>query len=290
MTLVPDGYHEQSRRLALGVTPVDILSGVQPIGPLRIEVERGLPHESPRRRQPYCVPQFDGRPPKALCRHGSGRFALLYQPGVKDSIDLRIHDHYRWYVPRRLRLPLLTLTEVEAREAVGTGADLNRRSRSPRLYPGAAYPVPPRATGLRGRVLRDNQTMRWVWVEAIVPGSNPERIMARTRGDDRGEFLLLLPPPAVPEAELPQDVSLHIEISGPAAPPDPSTAPESAQDPFWDLPQEQLATDTAPDPVADGTQAPAGYQRSPAAGRNLAFPLGRILTGADVPDFIFSLP
>lgn len=293
---LPVAYGPLEQRLALGVRPIDALSGRLAGGLVRIEIEHGLPPAQPSdrprtdlgRRTPYCEPQRPGRRPRMLCRHPSGRYALIYQPGLTAAIDLRLFDHSRRYVPRRLRIPLLTEAEVEAREAVGTGADLNRRARAPTLFPAAAYPLYPCDTGLRGRVLRDGLPMRWALIEAIVPGSNPEQVLARARSDDRGELLLVLPAAAGAGAELPVEVGLRIEISGPAAAPVPADPDLPDRDPLWDLPLETLADDSAPDPVADGTSAPVGWQRSAAAARDIAFPLGRILTESDQPAFVFT--
>ena len=285
--VLPSGFAALEQRLALGLRPLDAVSGRLAGGLVRVEIERFLPHAGVGRRAPYCEPQVPGRRPRMLCRHPSGRYALIYQPGLTDTINLRLHDQVRRYVPRRLSVPLLTEAEVIARETAGTGADLNRRARAPVLFPAAAYPVYPRDTGLRGRVLRDGAPMRWALVEAIVPGSDPEQVIARTRTDDRGECLLLLPAEAADIAELPSAVTLRIEISGPPAAPVPADPDLPGRDPLWDLPLEQLADDSDPDPVADGTAVPAGWQRS-AAAREVTFPLGRLLTEADEPAFVYT--
>lgn len=287
-TLPPVGFAPLEQRLALGVRPLDALSGRLAGGLVRIEIEPHLPHPGVGPGAAYCEPQVPGRSPRMLCRHPSGRYALLYQPGLTDSIHLRLHDHVRRYIPRRLDVPLLTEAEVMTREAAGTGADLNRRARAPVLFPAAAYPVHPRDTGLRGRVLRDGAPMRWALVEAIVPNSDPEQVLARTRTDDRGECLLLLPATAGEGAELPVAVTLRVVISGPPAAPVPADPDLPGRDPLWDLPLEQLAGDSAPDPVADGTAIPAGWRRSDTAPRDISFTLGRILTEADEPAFVFT--
>jgi hypothetical protein len=156
------------------------------------------------------------------------------------------------------------------------------------LFPDAAYPLVSGATGLRGRVMRGGSPMRWALVEAIVPGSTPELVVARTRGNDRGEFLLVLPSAAVPGAELPAQVTLRVAVSGPAGAPVPANDELPALDPLWDLPLEPLAADSTPDPVADGSQPPVGYQRSATTARDVNFQLGRILTGVDEADFQFT--
>lgn len=285
---LPAGIQKGRRqRLLLGVTPLDALSGGPPVASLRFEIERGLPHRSPPSDTPACLPQSYDRLPKALCRHNSGRFALLYHPGLTSHVDLRIDDFRRCYVPRRLRVPLMSLTEIEAAEAAGQGADLTRRSRAPVMFPGAAYPLLSKATGLRGRVLRGGEPMRWAMIEAVLPNSDPEDVLVLARGDDRGEFLLLLPPRAAAGAELPAQIQLRIEVSGPSTAPEPSDSSQRGLDPLWDLPQDTWEEHQFPDPIANAIQVPDDYRRS-SVSRTVDFEPGRVLTGADEDAFTFS--
>lgn len=293
---LPAGFQAgRVQRLLLGIHPADALSGDLPVAQLRVEIERALPHAGLAGSTPACVPQIRGRRPRALCRHDSGRFALLYQAGLGDSIDLRIDDTERRYIPRRMRVPLLTLAQIETAEGGGDGADLSNRSRAPILFPGAAYPLISSATGLRGRVLRAGEPVRWALVEAMTLPPDPlpdpapaEDLLVRTRADDRGEFLLLLPPRAGAGADLPQQIPLRIAVSGPNTVPVPADAALPGLDPLWDLPRDDWSDAADPDPIDIGQALPSGWRRS-ASTRDIDFTPGRVLTGADLDtDFIFS--
>lgn len=258
---LPSRYDEIIHRLALGIEPMDAQHDAR----LRYQLQAA-----------YDDAHLSGPP---LERHNSNLFALRYQKGVKTSLDLRFFDAIehtydprrdrRRIVPRRLRLPLLTLSEVEAQEQVDKKG-FARRIRRPFFFPGAAYGVEPTATALRATVRRNNQPLRWVRVEARIPGKTP--VIGRAHGDDRGEFLLLI---AIRAAEFkalglepvligaqenkPHEVELEIKIFGPAVPPVPLPVDLPMRDPLWDLPLETLSPPGADDPVATGVSLPSGY-------------------------------
>jgi hypothetical protein len=228
-----------------------------------------------------------------LDRHDSNLFALRYQKGVKTILDLRFFDalerHYhphqdrRRIVPRRLRIPLLTLNDVETQEQINPKG-FARRIRRPYFFPGAAYGLELTATALRASVQRNGQPLRWCRAEARIPGKAP--VVGRAHGDDRGEFLLLI---AIRAAEFralgldpvligadetrPHEVALEVKIFGPAVAPVPSSSDLPTRDPLWDLPLETLALPGNDDPVAAGVNVPSGYVEL--ATRSVNFTIGR---------------
>ena len=258
---LPSRYDEIVHRLALGIEPFD------------------AQHEARLRYQLQAVyddGQLSGPP---LERHNSNLFALRYQKGVKTSLDLRFfdamersyhprHDRRR-IVPRRLRIPLLTLSDVETQEQADQKG-FARRLRRPFFFPGAAYGFAATTTALRGTVLRDDKPLRWVRVEARIPGKAP--VVGRAHGDERGEFLLLI---AIRAAEFkalglepvligaqenkPHDVVLEVKIFGPTVPPVPTPIDLPTRDALWDLPLETLSPPGEDDPVAAGISLPSGY-------------------------------
>lgn len=279
---VPQEYPENIHRLALGIDPVDFTRGRGLMHPVRIDIERTLPHPGQRPEAPYCHPLSPGRKPDRLCRHPSGRYALLYFPGIGTHINLRIYDHNRWYVPRRLRVPLLTLEQLEQPE----NSLPSLRRREPVLFPGAAYDISCTATGLRGRVLRDDKIMRWAYIKAALPEDGP--VVGRARSDDRGEFLLLLSPEAAPANELTRTIRVEIAVSGPAVAPVPGTD-DTVSDRLWDLPVEVLPDPGEADEVSSGISLPDNYVTASGV-RLVDFELGRILTGIEVTPLEFTLP
>jgi hypothetical protein len=242
-------------RLALGLELFDTARGDR-VGPdLRIAFDataRGL-----------------DRPP--MRRNNSGLHALLMGPKVPtDEVTLRVFDagraprrpvdpdrvtyvvrkDRRRFVPRRFTVPL------PPEEDWNEDPWVDGRARRPFLYPGAAYDVPDVATALRGWVLDGDDRVRWVRVEARPLGG--DTVIARAHGDDRGEFLLLLPnlrpPIGDPEDPIEYDVVVY------AADPPPVPTPALSVDPLWDLPIERFANPGVDDdPVARGEQLPAGY-------------------------------
>jgi hypothetical protein len=279
---VPAPFLATAQRLALGVIPLDALTGMAPARALRVEAEGPGARPLTRPGAPYRRYQDPGAPRPLVSRHDSGRHVLLVHPALGSEVDLRLYDHERWYVPRRLRVPLV---DPDLADGLPTG----QRTRRPTLFPGAAYPLAGGATGLRGRVLRDGVPMRWARVEArlrdAAPGAPP---LARAHGDDRGECLLVLPPAANPFGDLGTPLPLRLRIYGPL--PAPSPTPGQAElDPLWDLPLEGLAAPGADDPAARGETLPAGYQAS-SVQPEVDLPVGRVLSAADLGDFVFATP
>ena len=278
-------YLENIHRLALGIEPVDAVSERGLMQPVRVDIERGVPHSMKRTDAPYCVLQSFGRVPDSLCRHPSGRYVLLYYPGIADKVILRIYDHSRYYVPRRLRVPLMSPEEWKELEKTELlQSNRHRLQRRPYLFPGAAYPVSSGATGLRGRVERDGQPMRWAFIEAKLP--DIDQVIGQARSDDRGEFFLVLSPGAA-LVDLFRTFLVEIWISGPAASPEPDPTDIRDYDQLWDLPlevpEEQVGLG-APDNVSAGDIPPENYIT---VSQSVVLELGRILS-CEVEPFIFT--
>lgn len=285
MTVTSLNYDYQARRLAVGIELEDYLRETELICPVRAEIEHVVPHKKPEPAKHYAFSQSEILP-KGLLRSGTGRYSLSYYPGVKEQIDVRIYDYERCYVPRRLRVPLRTLADVIAREEAEVENYMEGLHRDVVMFPGSSYHLLSNATGLRGRVLRDGQVMRWAYVSATLEGS--ARVIARARGDERGEFLLILPPESAPASDLSSTLSIDVSVSGPTVEPVPINENLPDQDSLWDLPLEEIPAIGLADTVSNGKSLPAGY--STMSPRTIEFSVGRILTGRDEPDFNFVVP
>jgi len=277
-------FSDTDNRLALGVDLIDAARAMEPVYPLHVDIEYGIPHLPPMPKSQYRFFQTRGAPPVAMNRHNTGRYSLVYQPSLKEQIDIRIYEEQRRYIPRRLRIPLMTLDDVLALEASVTRDYFSGRVRRPRLFPGAAYHVIGKATGLRGRVLRNGEPMPWVHVEAHAD----DELVGITRGDDRGEFLLLLNSLAAASGDLSATLDVTVTVFGPLEAPTPATEDLPGQDNLWDLPLETLPDIGLTDDVSPGETPPSGYVAG--VSREIAFPIGRMLSGREVDDFIFSAP
>ncbi len=275
---LPARYAEIVHRLALGIEPLDAQRG----GRLGYSLQAA-----------YDAQQL-GLPRPPLERHVSNLFSLRYQPGVATQLELRFfdaaerrykpEDDRRRIVPRRLRIPILSLADVETAEQ-DDPQSFRRRIRRPAFFPGAAYDFSATATSLRGRVVRGGKPMRWARVTAKLSGSGPpgsELVVGHAHGDDRGEFLLFINANVTTGSALPKPLEIIVSVFGPATPPLPSPATLPALDPLWDLPLETLAAPGVDDPAATGTQLPAGYTAK--VERVVSFTLGTCL--CEEPKFV----
>lgn len=178
----------------------------------------------------------------------------------------------RTFVPRRL-----SLTPVQA---AGIPSATTDNMRQAWLWPGAAYPLPGKASAVRGRVRRGPspaaaQPVPWARLVFTRPNPGPANFPGEVKlgfahGDDRGEFLAVFGADAVAGgAALPPAVNLHAWVFlPPAAGFDPA-------DPLASLPLE-VAGAAALNDVLRGTELPPGYlQRGPIA---LSLPLGTVVT------------
>jgi hypothetical protein len=280
-------YLENVQRLALGVEPIDQASG----GRVPHVVQAALdavpqPPTTLYNLQPW--EWLGGRLPR-FPRHQSCHYAIVYKPGFRTPVDLRLFDTVRRFVPRRLRVTVPTEGDVMAPEVNPNRPPVPLASRvvRPLMYPGAAYNCGESSTGLRGRVVRNQQPMRWARVEARLHETG--EVVGRAHGDDRGDFLLLIRGRGS-QATPPTD-PLHIDIRvyGPAVAPAETYPFEAEVDDLWDLPRETPAVPVPAggDPIADGIQPPPGYQASTTGDIAVNLPLGR-LSSAGLSAFAFT--
>jgi len=251
--------------------------------------------------------------PQRLDAHGEGRHAIRHsgpfarvlaravvQPEVVSDgnpandadgllLSLRVFarrhrtvSHYqagndpRVFVPRRLAfMPVLS---------GGVPPASIDNIRQAWLWPGAAYPIPGRATALRGRVLRKPLVgaavpVPWARVVLTRPGAGAPDFDAETKVghahvDDRGDFLLVLGAAAMPGGvALPKQINVHVWVFLP-----PVATVFDASQPLDSLPLERAGT-AAIDDVLRGLQPPASYLRQTV--RNLAIVLGQSQTMAE---------
>lgn len=239
-------WDELTARLALGIEPADAVRRSRIPFPLEVAAD-GVPRPLPRtRRDPRSAPWDEADVLTRLRRRDTCRFVVTLRPGTEGPLDLRFLDPSQRFVPRRISILLP--------DPVAGG-----RIVRPALFPGAAYPVPTGAPGLRGRVLRGPETpMRWARVEArrVAGGA----VVGRAHADAHGEFLLLLEPAAATGAEIPRPFRVLVTVWGPDDPPDPGDAPDPAADPLWDLPLEEAPLDEDGAEVLAGTRLPPGYR------------------------------
>lgn len=254
-----------TQRLLLGILPIDVLQRDDLTFPLSLDIE--------------------GNSGIVLSRHPSGRFSLAYTPRLNDRIVIRLYDLQRRYIARRLSFPLVTLAQILSAEQNQTPNYLASRVRNPVMFPGAAYPINGRSTGLRGRVLLNGSVHRWPIIEVRSP-QDPTSVLCRARGDDRGEFLLVIPPSAVPDVTLSQTVTFALTIY---ARPAPMAANPANNDPFWDVPIEVVNATEANDPVSSGTVIPTDYVASTSE-VSVNFQLTRMLSSVEVSDIVFNPP
>ena len=239
-------WDELATRLALGIEPADALRRSRIASPLEVAAD-GVPYPLPRTlRDPRAGPWDEADVLRRVRRRDTCRFVVTLRPGTTGPLDLRFLDRSQRFVPRRLRIHLPV--------PVGAG-----RIVRPALFPGAAYPVPTGAPGLRGRVLRGPEApMRWARVEARRAAGGD--VVGRAHADAHGEFVLLLEPAAAAGAEMPRPLKVLVTVFGPDDPPDPGEAPDPAADPLWDLPLEEALLDQAGAEVLAGTRLPPGYR------------------------------
>ncbi|MEA2195598.1 MAG: hypothetical protein QOG42_2032 [Solirubrobacteraceae bacterium] len=267
--LLAERYDEIVHRLAVGVEPRDGLRATR-TGGAGLDVT--LEHPSaPVAARPLA--------------HAGGRWSIRYVRRLPDHVDLRIDDASRRFVPRRMRFPIVAIADVLADEAAGGHTPALRRTWRPMLFPGAAYALASSATGLRGRVLRDDRPVRWARVEARLPGS--PSVLWRAHGDDRGEFLLAVGADPGGHAELPALMTLSITAIGPD--PAPAAPAGGTSDRLWDMPIELLAAPASPaadDPVSLGETLPTDYDPGVTFTRTVDLIPGQIRS--DVAPFVLA--
>jgi hypothetical protein len=266
--LLPSRYDEVIHRLALGVEPTDALTGMRIATDVEVTID---PADLIRPRR--------GRP---IERHMSGRFALRYAGESAPPVVVRLADPSRRYVPRRIRFPFATESDMLTDERAGTPVPAERRIRRPVLFPGAAYPLLGAATAVRGRVTHAGVAARWARISAKVTSSGVA--IGSTHGDDRGEFLLVLGTDTGNLAELVSPLTITVTAVGPD--PIPAAPAADAADQLTDLPVEDAPAPADPDDVSPGTKLPEHYLPGRTVARDVDLQLGRV-TAVTAP---FDLP
>lgn len=187
----------------------------------------------------------------------------------------------RRYVPRRVAFTPVLASGVPPASIVNT--------RTAWLWPGAAYPLPSRSTGLRGCIRREvspgvNASVPWARVIVTRAGAGPASFAAESQigwahSDDRGEFLLVLGNGAISgTAALPAALGLNVWVFLP-----PALPAFDAADPLASLPLESAGTDALND-VLKGLAVPPTYV--PQAVRSLSLALGEVRAMSDA-DLLF---
>ena len=114
--------------------------------------------------------------------------------------------------------------------------------------------------------------MRWARVAAVLVSSG--EVVGRAHGDDRGEFLLVIGPDAVPIGDLVSPINLQVTVFGPATIPVPATPALPLSDPLWDLPLETPPAPGTTDTVSTGETLPSTYTATTVV--NVDFTLGEL--------------
>ena len=260
-------------RLALAVEVVDPLTDRLAVTPLR--AGRELLRRTPTTDRHWpCVPLDSG---------GPARFKLRHQRPLPKRVVVRLDDPARRYVPRRLRIalwPVLQLDQGPAQPYVTTAHRLLRAW----LWPGAALTLPAGSTVVRGRVVRQEGVARWV---RVVARDQVGRIVGRAHGDDRGEFVLVVSDQTANPLPTVLSLTLRIHARGQAPLPDPL-------DPCADLLVERIRRSAAPPaaPVLDsprlrGTRVPKPYVANARPDTPVDVPTG---TEVVLPDELLFVP
>lgn len=256
-------------RLALGLIAHDVVTDRGTTGPLRVGWE-AVGHLLPQGREAWwpCV-DFE--------RVGGGRFRLRATPRRPDQLTVRLYDPSRRYVPRRLGVtlwPYTALVDPVPANLIAVAA----RTLPIWLFPGAAYPVSPGTTAVRGRITRQGVPLPWARVNAVDGGG---AILGRAHGDDRGEFLMLIGD--TNQNPLQSTVTVNLVVRGPGGPPPPA--------PVLDPPIEPVARPSNPplpadldNPLLRGRTTPAGHVANTAVIPPLVVKVGEeIVLPTDVP-------
>lgn len=275
-----------SHRLALGVqwrdavsqfpvtmsAPADMVTDLEAVGqrpcPLRLDAH-GEGRYAIRHTGPFAKllaralvkpePVDDGNP--ANDADGLLLCLRVFARRHRNVVDYQSGNDPRVFVPRRLALmPVLS---------GGVPPATTDNIRQAWLWPGAAYPIPSRATVVRGRIQRQvapgvNVPLPWGRVILTRPGAGVPNFAAETQlgwahGDDRGEFLLLLGANAVSGGvALPVDVPVHVWVFTP-----PAATPFDPARPLDSLPLERAGTSVLDDVLKGITPPPTYVQQAP---------------------------
>ena len=226
-------------RLALGLVARDIVTDRGTTGPLRAGWE-AAGHLLPPGQEEWW-PCVDLEP------MGGGRFRLRASTRRPEQLTIRILDPSRRYVARHLGValwPHTALTDPLPANFITVAA----RTLAIWLYPGAAYPVSPGMTVIRGRVVRQGNPQPWARVSAVDFGG---AILGRAHGDDRGEFVLLITD--VNQNPLQSSVTVQLRVRAPSgSPTNPTVEPIQR-------PSNPPAAGELDNAILRGRTPPAGY-------------------------------
>jgi hypothetical protein len=278
-------------RLALAVLPVDAITEAPVSFGVRVGLEtvRSLDKaKRPPRRLWRPMPT-----PHLPLRGGYGAaYVLRHSPldnlhgagggQPRPPAVIRIEDPAGRWIPRRISVPLWTLADAQASDRVvdpsgqvsgPTGPFVLpvARSVSPWLLPAPGYQPPETTTGLRLRVMRGGQPVRWPRVEAFTATGR----LGWAHGDQHGDVLLLaseraaFPPPGT--GNLP--IALRVSSRDPAVKlSDEIQDLLKAGDELADLALEpfprppNVTPPAPPSTLAQGLDVPAEYVTAPDVG------------------------
>ena len=258
----PTRFDERVRHLALGVEPRSAVGGERLDSGVDVRWEE-FPRPVDRWRSWRPGETLTDLLPR-LTRHHSGRFARLYDEGVRPEMKVRVVDDERSggtrlagrgrrIVPRRVSVVITSEQAVLDADADPTTPPHPqwRRALPVACFPGAAADLPSGATVLRGRLVRDDGSgnlvpVRWARVRATTPAGAE---IGWAHGDDRGEFVLVARPSdaAVAVPADPLEVHLTVGFEEPSPAPDPLDPFLVQVDPLWDLPVESVSASATPE-------------------------------------------
>ena len=103
---IPNRFIERIERLVLGLEPTDALRGSRISNPIDLVID-GVPYPPSEMSWDSVV----GLPDpigilREIPRHNSCRHALIFKPGVKSPIVIRMFDRLRRFVARRISYPI----------------------------------------------------------------------------------------------------------------------------------------------------------------------------------------
>ena len=141
--VLAERFVEKIERLVLGIEPTDALRASRVAHPIDLVLD-GVPYP------PGAMSSEDlaGMPDPigtlgAIPRHNSCRHALIFKPGIKSPIAIRMYDRLRRFVPRRISYPIPANIKCRRRRRACGGR---------RCFPARRMRSARRVTGLRGRV------------------------------------------------------------------------------------------------------------------------------------------
>lgn len=224
--------------LALGLVVLDLTTEREAVGPLLVGWEASGYLLRGRSSSLWPCVDFE--------RVADGRFRLRATSRRPDTLAVRVDDPSRRYVPRRFRMSLWTYAELSDNRPA---TQVSVRSRTMRvwLYPGAAYPVSPGSTAIRGRVTTNGRPLPWARVSARSGGA----LLGRAHTDDRGEFLLLVPD--VNQNPIQSTVSVQLGVVGDAGATDLPPIEQLTR------PSNPALTSDLDNPLLRGETAPNSY-------------------------------